>query len=47
MKERKEGQVCKCRKCGYEWISRVKSPKTCTRCKSYTWKEEPKQEDRE
>ena len=28
---------CKCKRCGYEWESRVKRPKTCARCKSYTW----------
>lgn len=49
MKGHKEdqGQECICRKCGYRWISRVKNPKACTRCKSYAWNEEYKREAKE
>lgn len=28
---------CKCEQCGYEWESRVKNPKQCTRCKRWDW----------
>lgn len=27
----------KCKKCGYEWIPRTDNPKVCSRCKSYYW----------
>ena len=37
-----------CQRCGYEWESRAKNPKSCPMCKSYQWnlprKEEPKKE---
>lgn len=28
---------CTCKRCGYEWIARIKKPKACPRCKAYTW----------
>jgi len=31
---------CKCKKCGYEWESRVKKPKACPECKTRTWDKE-------
>lgn len=27
----------KCLKCGYEWISRKESPRSCPRCKRYDY----------
>lgn len=27
----------KCKKCGYEWISRKTNPKSCPNCKQYRW----------
>jgi len=33
-----------CKKCGYFWQSRIENPKTCPRCKSYTWNQEYKRE---
>ena len=30
----------KCKKCGYEWITRVDNPKACPKCKSYDWDKE-------
>jgi len=27
----------KCKKCGYEWTSRVDNPKECPECKSRRW----------
>ena len=29
----------KCKKCKYEWESRVDKPKECPECKSRNWKE--------
>jgi predicted Zn-ribbon and HTH transcriptional regulator len=29
----------KCSRCGYLWDSRVPSPRTCPRCKSFKWNE--------
>lgn len=26
-----------CQLCGYKWLSRIKSPKTCPRCKRYDY----------
>lgn len=26
-----------CKKCYYEWESRINNPKVCPRCKSYNW----------
>ena len=26
-----------CKKCGHEWVSRTKKPKSCPACKSYAW----------
>jgi predicted Zn-ribbon and HTH transcriptional regulator len=26
-----------CKKCCYEWESRINNPKVCPRCKSYNW----------
>lgn len=34
----------KCKRCGYQWKSELKRPKTCPRCKSYFWDEEKKNE---
>jgi predicted Zn-ribbon and HTH transcriptional regulator len=28
-----------CKKCGYEWQSRVEIPKQCPKCKRYGWNE--------
>lgn len=28
---------CKCLKCGYKWLARVKAPKQCPWCKSMKW----------
>lgn len=28
----------KCKKCKYEWLSRVKNPKECPKCKTRDWK---------
>lgn len=28
---------CRCRRCGYRWKARRKSPKFCSRCKSRAW----------
>ena len=32
----------KCKRCDYEWEPKVegRKPKSCPRCKSYTWDEE-------
>jgi predicted Zn-ribbon and HTH transcriptional regulator len=30
----------KCKRCGYEWKSMVKKPKSCPKCKSYFWDRE-------
>lgn len=31
---------CKCKQCGYEWVSRLdERPKSCPRCKRYDWDE--------
>lgn len=30
----------KCKKCNYEWESRIENPKVCPRCKSYNWNKE-------
>jgi len=27
----------KCKKCGHEWLPRVKKPKECPECKSRSW----------
>jgi len=27
----------KCKRCGYEWESKLKVPKACPRCKRYDW----------
>lgn len=27
--------ICTNKKCNYEWISRIKSPKSCPKCKQY------------
>jgi len=32
LKEEKE--MANCPKCNYQWVSRVKNPKACPRCKS-------------
>lgn len=26
-----------CLKCGYKWKSKKEKPKSCPKCKSYTW----------
>jgi len=26
-----------CKKCGYQWYSKVTLPKECPKCKSYRW----------
>jgi predicted Zn-ribbon and HTH transcriptional regulator len=36
-------QICKCIRCGYQWISRVEKPKACPNCHSYRWGEEEKE----
>lgn len=33
---------CKCKKCGYEWLSRIEKPKACPACKQYGWQKEDK-----
>jgi len=33
----------KCLRCGYNWPSRLKRPKTCPKCKSYYWDQERKE----
>ena len=33
-----------CKRCGYDWVSRIKKPKCCPRCKSYLWEEEPNEQ---
>ena len=35
-----ELKKCKCLRCSYEWIARVPSPLTCSRCKSRIWNKE-------
>lgn len=35
----------KCKKCGYEWVPRTKSPKACPSCKQYHWQKKPKREE--
>lgn len=30
-----------CLQCGWVWISRVKRPKTCPKCKAWNWKKAP------
>lgn len=30
-------EECKCKKCGHEWVARVKKPVQCPRCKTYKW----------
>jgi predicted Zn-ribbon and HTH transcriptional regulator len=35
---------CKCEKCGYEWLSRVKEPKACPNCTSRRWNKKKKEE---
>ena len=27
----------KCKRCGYEWITRIDKPKACPRCKRYDY----------
>lgn len=27
----------KCKKCGYEWVSRIEKPKACPNCQSRKW----------
>lgn len=37
----------KCKRCGYEWISRIftgEKPKECPRCKTYQWEEAIKED---
>jgi predicted Zn-ribbon and HTH transcriptional regulator len=34
-----ELSVCRCRKCGYEWVARVATPRECPRCKCRKWDE--------
>ncbi|MEO0282245.1 MAG: hypothetical protein ABIN05_07875 [candidate division WOR-3 bacterium] len=34
--------IHKCLRCEYTWESLLKRPKTCPKCKSYTWDEERK-----
>lgn len=36
---------CTCKKCGYEWMSRVKNPKACPYCKQYDWDRKSKREE--
>jgi len=26
-----------CKKCGHTWAAMVENPRTCPRCKSYSW----------
>jgi len=28
---------CKCKQCGYFWVSYKENPKQCPRCKRYDW----------
>ena len=35
---RREGTVCKCRRCDYVWKSRVSHPKVCPRCHTFNWR---------
>ena len=37
-------QINICKKCGYEWKSKVINPKSCPSCKQYKWKVENKDE---
>ena len=32
--------MVKCKRCGWEWETRVKKPKTCPGCKSPLWNKE-------
>lgn len=32
----------KCLRCGWKWMSRVRNPKACPRCKRYDWNVPPK-----
>ena len=36
---------CKCERCGHEWISRIKNPKLCPKCKSAYWDVEKKKKE--
>lgn len=37
-------EKCKCVKCNYEWMPRIKNPKACPMCKQYTWKDKKNDE---
>jgi len=28
---------CKCLRCNYKWVARVRKPKECPKCKAYDW----------
>lgn len=30
-------RALRCLRCGYEWCSRKKKPKSCPACKAYQW----------
>ena len=32
-----------CRRCDWQWVSRLRTPRCCPRCKSYQWQEPVKQ----
>ncbi|MBU0894948.1 MAG: hypothetical protein KKB88_05895 [Nanoarchaeota archaeon] len=35
----------KCKKCGYEWESKIDNPVSCPRCKRYDWNENQKKDN--
>lgn len=36
-----ERKLFKCKRCGWEWLSRMDKPKCCARCKNPYWELEP------
>lgn len=35
----------KCKRCQHVWVSRMKQPKACAKCKSAYWDVKPKQKE--
>jgi predicted Zn-ribbon and HTH transcriptional regulator len=34
-----------CKKCGYEWESRIEEPKVCPYCKQYDWNKQREEKE--
>jgi len=37
----------KCKKCEHEWVPRVPRPQRCSKCLSYDWDKEVKEDNKE